>query len=43
MAQVWSFDMGDVPKLVFERSLQESITSAECGVVTTNSYEEVAS
>ena len=39
--QVWSFDLGDVPKLVFERSLQESITSVECGVVTTNNYEEV--
>ncbi|KAL3901263.1 MAG: hypothetical protein SGPRY_012308, partial [Prymnesium sp.] len=37
---VWSFDVG-TPKLVFERALQESVTSVECGLVTNANYEEV--
>jgi len=41
IVEVWSFDMGDQPKLVFERSLQESITYVEGGMVTNPNYDEV--
>ena len=39
--EVWSFDTGPQPKLVFEKALQESITSLECGLVTNVNFEEV--
>ena len=39
--EVWSFDLGPQPKLVFERSLQESITSVDAGVVTNAAFDEV--
>lgn len=35
--EVWSFDMGPHPKLVFERALHESITSVDCGLVCNSS------
>ena len=39
--EVWSFDLGPQPKLIFERSLQESITSLEAGFVTNVNYDEL--
>jgi len=39
--EVWSFDTGPQPQLVFERSLQESITYVEGGMVTNPNYDEV--
>jgi len=39
--EVWSFDMGPNPKLVFEKALQESITSVDCGLVTNANFDEV--
>jgi hypothetical protein len=39
--EVWSFDSGPTPQLVFERALQESITYVEGGSVTNQSYDEV--
>ena len=39
--EVWSFDMGPQPQIVFERALQESITYVEGGMVTSPNYDEV--
>ena len=37
--EVWGFDGGGGrPKLIFERSLQESVTSIESGLVTNGNY-----
>jgi len=41
IVEVWSFDTGEQPKLVFERSLQESITSIDAGLITNSNFEEV--
>ena len=41
LVEVWSFDVGDAPKLAFERSLHESITSIACGAVSSASFDEV--
>ena len=39
--EVWSFDTGPQPKLVFDKSLQESITALECGLVTNVHFDEL--
>jgi Bardet-Biedl syndrome 7 protein len=39
--EVWAFDTGPQPQLVFERALQESITSVEGGLVSTPNFDEV--
>jgi len=39
--EVWSFDTGPQPKLVFEKSLMESVTAVECGLITNVNFEEV--
>lgn len=39
--EVWAFDTGTQPQLVFERALHESITSIEGGLVTTPNFDEV--
>ena len=39
--EVWSFDTGPQPQLVFERALQESVTAVECGLVTNANFEEI--
>ena len=39
--EVWAFDTGPQPQLVFERSLQESITFIQGGMVTSPSFDEV--
>ena len=40
--EVWGFEGGgSQPKLIFERSLQESVTSIESGLVTNGNYDEV--
>ena len=42
LVEVWSFDMGDEPKLSFERSLNESVTSIASGCVSNvGGYDEV--
>jgi len=41
LLEVWSFDMGPHPKLVFERALHESLTSVDCGLVCNTNYDEV--
>lgn len=39
--EVWSFDTGPQPQLVFERALQESVTAVDCGLITNPNFEEV--
>ena len=39
--EIWSFDTGPQPTLVFERSLQESITYVEGGMVSNPNFDEV--
>ncbi len=39
--QVYSFDMAPTPGLQFERALNESIHSIDCGVITTPPYDEI--
>jgi len=39
--EIWSFDTGPQPKLVFEKALGESLTAVECGLVTNVNFEEV--
>jgi len=41
MVEVWSFDIGDTPKLAFERNLHESITGIGCGSVSNTTFDEV--
>jgi Bardet-Biedl syndrome 7 protein len=39
--EVWAFDTGPQPQLVFERSLQESITAIDAGNITNPNFDEV--
>jgi Bardet-Biedl syndrome 7 protein len=41
MVEVWSFDVGDGPKLAFERNLHESVTGIGCGAVSNSNFDEV--
>jgi len=41
VVEVWSFENEAQPKLVFERSLQESVTSIQAGMATNSQFDEV--
>lgn len=41
LVEVWSFDVGDTPKLAFERNLHESVTCIGCGAVSNSNFDEV--
>ena len=39
--EVWAFDTGPQPQLVFERALQESVTYIDGGMITNSNFDEV--